>query len=131
MGLKSLMKRLKNEAADTPDTSAKNMGYQRKANIHAGCTPDTSDTSKNTNSREINQAFPTGEAVSTPATPPAPAKPEKQTFMEWQDTWRELDQAFQLHHLNCPTCIAAGMGYGLRCGTGAALYTAYEGASKR
>lgn len=61
-----------------------------------------------------------------PPEPPVPAKPKKQTFMEWQDTWCELDQAYQRHHVNCPFCIAAGKGYGLRCGTGAALYTAYE-----
>ena len=42
--------------------------------------------------------------------------------------WRELDRAYQLHHINCPTCIAAGRGarYGLRCGTGAALWSAYQ-----
>lgn len=62
---------------------------------------------------------------------PVPVKPKKQTFMEWQDTWRELDQAYQLHHFKCPDCIAAGKGYGLRCGTGAALYTAYSDATQR
>ena len=42
--------------------------------------------------------------------------------------WRELDRAYQLHHINCPTCIAAGRGarYGLRCGAGAALWSAYS-----
>ena len=42
--------------------------------------------------------------------------------------WRELDRAYQLHHINCPTCIAAGRGarYGLRCGAGAALWSAYQ-----
>lgn len=65
------------------------------------------------------------------AAPPVPAKPKKQTFMEWQDTWRELDQAYQRHHFNCPFCIAAGKGYGLRCGTGVALHTAYSDATQR
>ncbi len=41
-------------------------------------------------------------------------------------TWRELDKAYQLHHFRCSTCIAAGLGYGLRCGTGSALWTAYQ-----
>ena len=42
--------------------------------------------------------------------------------------WRELDRAYQLHHVNCATCIAAGRGtrYGLRCGAGAALWAAYQ-----
>ncbi len=40
--------------------------------------------------------------------------------------WRELDKAYQLHHFACSTCIAAGLGYGLRCGVGAALWTIYQ-----
>jgi len=41
--------------------------------------------------------------------------------------WHALDAAYLAHHFNCPTCIAAGRGsrYGLRCGTGAALWRAY------
>ena len=80
-----------------------------------------------------------GHAVNDPTAPPVPDKPvpdqpakrRKQTFMDWQDNWRELDQAYQRHHFNCPTCIAAGRGvnYGLRCGAGAMLYRAYEDAS--
>ncbi len=33
--------------------------------------------------------------------------------------WHALDAAYNAHHFNCPTCIAAGRGtrYGLRCGT--------------
>ena len=42
--------------------------------------------------------------------------------------WRELATAYHLHHFTCPTCIATGRGagYGLRCGTGAALWTSYQ-----
>lgn len=42
--------------------------------------------------------------------------------------WHALDKAYQLHHVNCPVCQAAGRGarYGLRCGTGAALWSAYS-----
>lgn len=42
--------------------------------------------------------------------------------------WHALDAAYLAHHFNCPTCIAAGRGsrYGLRCGTGAALWRAYS-----
>ena len=60
---------------------------------------------------------------------PAPDKPRKQTFMENADTWRELDRAYQAHHFKCPICKAAGLGYGLRCGAGAALWTAYSDAN--
>ena len=79
------------------------------------------------------------EAVNDPAStqppdlvqPPAPAldKPPKQAFMENADTWRELDRAYLAHHFKCPICKAAGLGYGLRCGTGAALWTAYSNAT--
>lgn len=39
--------------------------------------------------------------------------------------WRELDRAYLTHHAQCITCQAAGRGYGLRCGAGLALWTAY------
>lgn len=39
--------------------------------------------------------------------------------------WIELDRAYQRHHFGCKTCVAAGLGYGLRCGIGAALWRAY------
>ena len=44
------------------------------------------------------------------------------------NAWRELAAAYNLHHFDCSTCIAAGRGagYGLRCGTGAALWNAYQ-----
>ena len=44
------------------------------------------------------------------------------------NAWRELAAAYHGHHFNCTACIAAGRGaqYGLRCGTGAALWTSYE-----
>ena len=50
------------------------------------------------------------------------AKQPKKTTPDWQ----ALDAAYQAHHVNCPTCIAAGKGCGLRCGTGAALWAAYN-----
>ena len=42
--------------------------------------------------------------------------------------WRELDRAYQLHHVHCQACIAAGRGarYEARCGVGAALWSAYS-----
>ena len=129
MGLKSLIEALQKRAADTPDTSAKGMGYQRKAPIHAGCTPDTPDTSYfgDTHANVLFKQF--REAVNDPPslepvskdslTKPAVAAPD----------WCELDRAYQEHHFKCSTCKAAGLGYGLRCGVGAALWRAYSEAS--
>ncbi len=57
-----------------------------------------------------------------PPPPPAPAL----THAEWAT----LDKAYQAHHFGCPTCIAAGKGYGLRCGTGAALWAEYDRATE-
>lgn len=56
---------------------------------------------------------------------PADAAPERAD-------WHALDAAYLAHHFNCPTCIAAGRGsrYGLRCGTGAALWCAYAQADQ-
>jgi hypothetical protein len=52
------------------------------------------------------------------------------TILEKPADWQALDAAYLAHHFNCPTCIAAGRGerYGLRCGTGAALWRAYTAA---
>ena len=49
-----------------------------------------------------------------PEPPPEPA------------TWHELSAAYHGHHFTCPTCIAAGQGYGLRCGAGASLWRRYS-----
>ena len=42
--------------------------------------------------------------------------------------WHAADKAYQLHHTNCPTCIAAGMAPGKRerCQDGAALWATYQ-----
>ena len=42
--------------------------------------------------------------------------------------WRELAQAYHAHHLNCPSCIAAGSSsrYGQCCGAGMALWGSYQ-----
>ena len=40
--------------------------------------------------------------------------------------WRPLAQAYHAHHFGCPVCVAAGLGYGLRCGAGAALWATYQ-----
>lgn len=119
MGLKSLMERLKNPGADTPDTSEKNTGYQLKAPIHAACTPDTPDTSCLIDACANTQIEQLGEAANDPETAPEPPVDP--------NAWRELAAAYHAHHFNCPTCIAAGRGsrYGQRCGAGMALWRAY------
>lgn len=38
----------------------------------------------------------------------------------------EQAREYHGHHFKCPACIAAGQGHGLRCGTGAALWSAYS-----
>ena len=59
----------------------------------------------------------------------APNDPEPPTDPA---AWRELAAAYHDHHFACQTCIAAGRGsrYGLRCGTGAALWRAYAQADQ-
>lgn len=41
--------------------------------------------------------------------------------------WQDADKAYQLHHVNCPTCAAAGRKPSelLRCPTGADLWAQY------
>ena len=121
MGLKSLMARLQSwitDAADTPDTHEINVGYQRKAPIHAGCTPDTSDTPHFGDTRTNTRIGLLDDAANDPASePPVDA-----------NAWRELAEAYNAHHFGCHACIAAGRGtgYGLRCGAGAALWNNYQ-----
>ena len=64
--------------------------------------------------------LPVAEKLADAQAPETPTDP---------NAWRELAAAYHAHHFNCPTCIAAGLGYGLRCGAGAALHTAYEDAA--
>ena len=42
------------------------------------------------------------------------------------DDWRAVRDAYYSHHARCPVCIAAGKGYGLRCGAGASLWATYS-----
>lgn len=47
--------------------------------------------------------------------------------------WQASDKAYQLHHVNCPTCAAAGRKPGelQRCPTGAELWEQYLQAFER
>jgi len=69
------------------------------------------------------------DALQTEPIEQLPSNPEDAAPAPAAD-WHALDAAYQAHHFNCPTCIAAGRGsrYGLRCGTGAALWRAYTAA---
>ena len=42
--------------------------------------------------------------------------------------WHQAHAAYQRHHITCPACIAAGLGYGQRCDEGQRLWDAYEAA---
>jgi len=44
---------------------------------------------------------------------------------------REAHEAYLAHHLRCPTCRAAGRGYGRRCAEGARLWSSYSEAAQR
>ncbi|MDO8264637.1 MAG: hypothetical protein Q7T21_15635 [Gallionella sp.] len=61
-----------------------------------------------------------------PSTQPEP-QPEPEPPADPED-WRELAAAYNAHHVNCKHCQAAGRGtrYGLRCGVGASLWSAYS-----
>lgn len=66
------------------------------------------------------------ERAAMPTQPPKLPKMAPLTRAEWET----LASAYQAHHAACPVCIAAGKGYGLRCGTGAALWTEYDRADQ-
>lgn len=51
-----------------------------------------------------------------------PLRRHRTELIEAMTDWRVLDKAYQAHHWTCTTCVAAGLRYGLRCGTGAALW---------
>ena len=103
--------------AATPATPPKPVGLQPEPAWIGACTPATPATPR------LNEV----QAVA-PIAPPG-AAPEHPAAVAWQ----ALDKAYQAHHFKCPICIAAGRGirYGLRCGVGAALWTAYSEAGQQ
>lgn len=62
------------------------------------------------------------ETERTSTAEPSPNAMTKQTAADW----RAVRDAYYSHHHTCPVCIAAGKGYGLRCGAGASLWAAYS-----
>ena len=53
--------------------------------------------------------------------------------MSTAPTWQAADKAYQLHHVNCPTCSSAGRKPGelQRCPEGSALWERYLKAFER
>ena len=133
MALKEVLKYLKRLDGVTPVTPEKIMGLQREPSVYAGCTCVTPVTPHLSDTQESAQFVPVDKAsndpeppTATPAPAPAPPrKPQGQRYQEWVKTWKPMADAYHRHHFGCPTCIAAGKGYGLRCGAGASLWTAY------
>lgn len=110
-------------AIDTADTAAKNQTYQAQPAWALGCTGDTADTCQ-----KINTDIQTTEAAATPT-----ATEPKRVFRRRGPWLTEREQsssaAYNLHHVNCHQCIAAGRGerYGGRCAVGLALWNDYNG----
>ena len=118
MALKNLMVRLQSRAVVTPVTPEKSTGLQPEPAWIGACTLVTPVTPHFVDTRAIVQKGQAEQAANDP-TPEPPPDP---------NAWRELATAYHHHHFACPVCIAAGRGagYGLRCGTGAALWTSYS-----
>ena len=84
--------------------------------------PDAADKLATLAALAISQRHQTFDSVAINATT-FDAEPS-----ELASDWHELDAAYQRHHFNCKTCIAAGRGsrYGQRCGAGTALWALYS-----
>ncbi|MFV0601950.1 MAG: hypothetical protein ACK5NE_09070 [Brachymonas sp.] len=107
--LKTIVEQLQAQSGVTAVTTEKTTLVTAKPNTGAGCTGVTAITAQNRY---------TGEAIMQLPQPAAndPAMAD----------WKTLDRAYLAHHAQCPQCIAAGKGYGQRCGTGAALWRQYD-----
>lgn len=109
--LKTIVQQLQARSGVTPVTPVTNDGVTAKPSTGAGCTPVTPVTPQNRYD---------GKAIMQP---PMPAANEPSIA-----DWKTLDRAYLAHHVQCPQCIAAGRGYGQRCGTGATLWRSYQAA---
>jgi len=117
MSIKTLMEKIKNRGSVTPVTPQKTAEVTARPAYSLACTPVTSVPPENDDDGEHAQTCNTQFAANDPEPSLSPAD------------WRELDAEYHTHHFKCQTCIAAGLGYGLRCGVGAALWTAYSNAN--
>ncbi len=121
MSLRDVMEFIqKQHGAVTPVTPENSMGLQPQPAWIGRVPPVTPVTPALCNVRAYAQEKPPSEAANDPGA------------CEPTD-WRALDAAYLAHHAHCPVCIAAGRGarYGLRCGVGASLWSAYSAAVSR
>lgn len=109
--------------SDTADTAGNMQAYQAQPAWALACTGDTADTC-----RKNNADIQTTEAASTPD------RTEPKRLFRQRGPWltgteQSAAQAYQAHHFNCHSCIAAGRGirYGRRCAVGLALWNDYDG----
>ena len=125
MALKSLMENLKKRGFVTPVTPEKSTGLQPEPAWIGTVTPVTPHLNDSRVHARIGQF---DEAVNDPASSEPVLQDKRQAPAVDVPEWRELDKAYQLHHIKCMPCQAAGRGlsYGLRCGTGSALWSAYS-----
>ena len=109
-------------ASDTADTAGEKLTYQAQPLLALACTGDTADTCK-----KINANLQSTDLAPTP-TQAEPKRLFRQRGLWLTGAEQSAAQAYHAHHFNCHTCIAAGRGsrYGLRCGTGAALWRDYS-----
>ena len=106
--LKTIVEQLQARSGVTPVTHD---GVTAKPSTGAGCTP------ANPTERKTERLLPpSGADIRPAANEPSIAD------------WKTLDRAYLAHHVQCPQCIAAGKGYGQRCGAGATLWRQYEAA---
>jgi len=111
-------------STDTPDTPPENVRYQAQPAWALGCTLDTPDTHE-----KFNADIQTTEAAATP-TQTGPKRLFRQRGPWLTGAEQSAAQAYDAHHFNCHTCIAAGRGirYGGRCAVGLAFWNDYTGA---
>ena len=109
--LKTIIEQLQAQSYGTHGTPEKTAGVPAKPNTGAAWAPGTHGTPQN---RYTGKAI-----VETPI-----SAANDPTLADW----KTLDRAYLTHHAQCPQCIAAGRGYGQRCGTGATLWRNYQAA---
>lgn len=115
---------------DTPDTPAKNVGYQAEPAWIGLCTPDTPDTRQNrkphgqpANDPEIIQST----SSSTTTAPPTHGARLRNRGPWLTATEQAAAHTYHAHHFQCHQCQAAGRGiqYGERCAVGLVLWNDY------
>jgi hypothetical protein len=130
----SYLERLKNLKGANPHptktTKTPEKGVQPVFVVSVGCPPAHIGKTRHGMEASNDPGPPPHEKRKGPGTHPTkPTKTPTPTRPTIPDAaspeWRALDVAYQAHHFRCPVCVAAGLGYGLRCGAGAALWRAY------